>query len=377
MARLYKGLTSVEEHVLQLTRIGLYGRCEEDDMLGSIDWEAILRQSARLNVVAVVYDGIEVVEQHQRISADCAMQEETQLKFVGYQLMYQQRYQRYMRFLTQLVGFYSSIHIPVMILKGIGLSQLWLNPSSRPTGDIDVYLYGHQEEADRCVHERTGVEIHYYPVGHHTVFHSSDETVENHFSFLSIPVISKKMRRLESDLQSLTMDFNILCIGENECRIPSATFNAVYLMAHLSTHFLSDNISLRQLCDWAMFVRAHHDDTDWNQVTYIYRRCGLERFVGTLNHIAITYLGVDISWVPEYVWDEEAASRILKDAFICHAAEERSGQTVRQKVVSNIKNSITEKWKYRLLGISVVGTTIRKGFYFMLHPQNFREHRLF
>ena len=213
MVKPYKGLTLVEEHVLQLTRIGLYGRWEDDDILhGPIDWEAILRQAARLKIVAVVYDGIVVAEQHQKISADCAMQEETQLKFVGYQLMYQQRYQQYMRFLTQLIGFYSSIHIPVMILKGAGLSQLWQNPSSRPTGDIDVYLYGHQEEADRCVYERTGTEIQYYPVGHHTVFHRSGETVENHFSFLSVPVISKKMRRLESDMQSLTTNYNIIVL---------------------------------------------------------------------------------------------------------------------------------------------------------------------
>lgn len=376
MAKPYKGLTPVEEYVLQLTRIGLYGRCEDSDILQkTIDWEVILLLSAKLNVVAVVYDGIEVLERHQRISVDCSLQEETQLKFVGYQLMYQQRYQKYMKFLSQLVGFYGSIHIPVMILKGAGLSRLWSNPSSRPIGDIDVFLFGHHKEADRRIYEQIGIEISYYPVGHHTVFHSHGETVENHFSFLSVPVISKKMRQLESDLLSLTTDYCILNMEGNECRVPSATFNAVYLMAHLSTHFLSDNISLRQLCDWTMFVCAHHDKVNWSQVTTIYRRCSLERFVGTLNHIAIMYLGMDASWVPEYVWDKKAERKILEGLF-CYSAEEHYYAT-QDKIIANMIKSVSNRWKYHLLDASMVGAILRKGFYFMMHPGDFQERQLY
>lgn len=36
----------------------------------------------------------------------------------------------------------------MMVLKGYGLSLNYLKPSHRPCGDIDIWLFGKQKEAD-------------------------------------------------------------------------------------------------------------------------------------------------------------------------------------------------------------------------------------
>lgn len=57
----------------------------------------------------------------------------------------------------------------MMVLKGYGLSKNYPVPNHRPCGDMDIYLFGDQEKADKLIAEELGIKIdnsHH----HHTVF---------------------------------------------------------------------------------------------------------------------------------------------------------------------------------------------------------------
>lgn len=54
-------------------------------------------------------------------------------------------------------------------------------------GDVDIYLFGDQEKADKLLQEKLGITIdksHH----HHTVFRFKNETVGNHYDFLNVHV---------------------------------------------------------------------------------------------------------------------------------------------------------------------------------------------
>lgn len=374
MAKSSKGISNSQSQFLKLVRIGLMGQCGIDVLeQDETDWEEVLKIAAKHKLAAVVYDGILSNDQIGETHVD----EDTRLKFVGYQFMQVHRYQKNYRFLSNLTRFYNSHQIPVMLLKGYGLSQYWPTPQHRPVGDVDIYMYGHCEIGDRYIHESFGVPITYYPVGHHTTFHLQGETVENHTTFLSITVLGRKMRQYEAMMRLSAHDCQEISMGEGVCCLPSATFNALYLVAHMSTHFLSDCITLRQICDWALFLKSDHDKVDWNHVTNCYRKGGLERFVGTINRVAEDVIGMNLEWSPAFVCDQQAVKRITEEMIEEQNNESKPNCNLWKKIADNIKRNVGNCWKYHLLGRSFVIDGARKGLHLMRCPQDYVEQQLY
>lgn len=89
----------------------------------------------------------------------------------------------------------------MIVLKGYGLAQNYPIPCHRPCGDVDIYLFGEQEKADKLLQEKFGITIdktHH----HHTVFRFKNETEENHYDFLNVHVrpsnkrVEKKLKKM-------------------------------------------------------------------------------------------------------------------------------------------------------------------------------------
>ena len=85
-------------------------------------------------------------------------------------------YHKYVEDICSLAKTYAEAGIEMMILKGYGLSLNYPEPSHRPTGDIDVYLFGKWRETDKLMADR-GIDID-YSHHHHSVFSWRGQMVE-------------------------------------------------------------------------------------------------------------------------------------------------------------------------------------------------------
>lgn len=72
--------------------------------------------------------------------------------------------------------------------------------------------------------------------------------------------------------------------------IPCADVNALFLMVHMFSHFLDEGTNLKQLADWAVFLKRHQDNVDWEAFYYWTDRLHLSRFAEAVTFIAATYL---------------------------------------------------------------------------------------
>lgn len=64
---------------------------------------------------------------------------------------YEYRYELYRRAIAELAGFYGEYGLKMMILKGYTCSLDWPKPEHRPCGDIDIWQFGKQNEADAFI----------------------------------------------------------------------------------------------------------------------------------------------------------------------------------------------------------------------------------
>lgn len=117
------------------------------------DWDRLFSLAMHHEVGALLSDSL-LTNESINIPVDVS------LKFVGVQEMAERAYQHHQRVLRDLLALFSEHGIPTMIIKGFSLAQYYPFPSHRKSGDIDIYQFGHQQQADVLVSKLLGLRIH-------------------------------------------------------------------------------------------------------------------------------------------------------------------------------------------------------------------------
>lgn len=211
---------------------------------------------------------------------------------------YEQRYVEYRKAIDASATFYTAHGFRLMMLKGYACGRYWPRPEHSPYGDIDIFLFGKQKEADVILAKETGIVIdssHH----HHTVFNWMGFTVENHYDFVNVYArqSSAVMEKVFKEL-GRTEDA-VLChtdpsTGSGQVAdfyLPSANLHALFLLKHSVSHFVGANINLRQVLDWAFFVEKHTDEIDWEWLNGMIDRFHMRDFVYCINAICVEDLG--------------------------------------------------------------------------------------
>ena len=114
-----------------------------------------------------------------------------------------------------------------------------------------------------------------------------DVKVENHL-FLVGWRGSARWKRFELELERMLEAPGALRPLEgSSLLVGPPLFNALFLTRHAQVHFLiEDGISLRHVCDWAMFLKRYRQEFDWEEFMSICSRYGLSRFVESMTRLA-------------------------------------------------------------------------------------------
>ena len=320
-----------------------------------VNWDDIAYMSKRQGVSAILFDAIENLPITQRPDKPLL------LKWIGQTMMIEEMYANHKKLIVVLAEFYKKHGIPMLLLKGYGCSLYYPKPEHRPTGDIDIFLFGKQEDADQAVEKELGVAVHraYHK---HSTFGFNGVEVENHSKFID-DVSHKSNIRFEQILMRTLKDYP--CIEspiDDNVLLPSPTFNALFLLRHAGEHFASNEITIRHILDIGTFFRCYHSDIDWNFVFLVYESERMRTFFNGITTICVEYLGI----APEcfgsgdnhsysYEKDLPLANRILADVFEKkeHLAMSTVGiNTARQKmnyIIGKTHRWWHNRWKYKLV----------------------------
>ena len=308
--------------------------------LVDVDWKALRNLADEQGLGAVVLDGIEKLPDQQRPPKVFL------LEWIGETLQgYEYRYELYLRTIAELAGFYNNHGYKMMVLKGYACSLDWPKPEHRPCGDIDIWLFGKQKEADELVSKEKGVEIDY---GHnvHTVYKWVDFMVENHYEFFDTKRY-RSLAKLEYVLEELANDSSSIEIQGAKVNVPSANLHALFLIIHALNHFASIGISLRQVLDWAFFVEKHTKEIDWAWLNKLVEEYHMKDFIGCLNAICVENFGFDVS-----IFNNVQFNPTLKDRVFQEILNPEFGNDLPQHFVPRLmfkyKRWMGSAWKREL-----------------------------
>ena len=279
----------------------------------NIDWRTVYGIAVHQGVSAILLDAI------GRLPAEARPPKPVLMQWIGQTTMMERMYAKHRERIVELADFYKQHGIKMLLLKGYGCSLCYTKPEHRPTGDIDVFLFGRQDEADFLVEKQHGIKVHreYHK---HSTFNYCGVEVENHAKFID-DVSHKSNIRFESILMAVLDKEECLKSPIDNVLLPSPTFNALFLLRHTGEHFASNEITLRQVLDVGTFFQRYHSKIDWALIFKVYKEERILRFFNALATICVDRLGMDSACFAsddkQYVYQQDTAlaERVLSDIF--------------------------------------------------------------
>ena len=303
----------IKQTFLSLVKLGIRHRSALPDV---IDWQAIKALAGKQGLTAVIVDGIEQLPDAKRPPKAQLLQ------WIGEAFQnYENRYNLYRQAITEMATWHSCHGFKMMVLKGYACSLDWPKPEHRPCGDIDIWQFGKQKEADAALIQDKGIKIdnsHH----HHTVFYWRDFMVENHYDFIEVhhhsssPALEKILKEQGQD------DTHFVELNGERVYVPSPNLHALFLLRHNMEHFASTGITLRQLLDWAFFVKAHEKDVDWEWLEDVLEQFGMKRMYDIFNAICVDDLGFDMSIFNRVQFEPKLKERVLNEILSPEFSEE-------------------------------------------------------
>ncbi len=372
---------TVEESILfELIRAGLAPAAEKGEepfhtvcSVEAPDWNSIFQLASSQGVLAITWDGLQRLSASGKISPGRLPERMLKLRWAYNVERIESRYRHQLAAAKRLAGILAEAGIRMMILKGLSLSRFYPVPEHRPCGDIDIWLYGRQHEADALLRTRMGIEVD-EDKHHHTVFHIDGVMVENHFDFLNVHAHPSN-RELERRLKLLaSQPGESLSADDPAIFCPSPDLDALFLLRHAAGHFAAVDIGLRHVVDWALFVRSSHERVDWASLESVAERQNMHRFLHCLNAISIDCLGVSPDCFPPFVRDEALENRVLNEILHPEFSELSPQGNIVKGLIYKFRRWWANRWKHRIVYSEGLLRTFFVQFYsHLLKPKSFLD----
>lgn len=271
---------------------------------------------------------------------------EVKLQWIGAVMQMEAVHKDYLRALASLAGFYNDHGLKMMVVKGYACALDWPRPEHRPTGDIDIWLFGKQRIADEVLERETGVEVdrsHH----HHTVFEWHGFSVENHYDFINVHH-HRSHAEMEKTFKELGQDDeHFVELNGERVYLPSPDLHALFLLKHAMMHFAATEITVKNLLDWGFFVQAHGEEVDWVWLQETLGRYGMKELFHIFNAICVEDLGFDAGLFPQAEVDTELKERVLAEILDPEIPNDKPSK-VLVRAVWKLRRWKANEWKHRL-----------------------------
>ncbi|MBQ7194273.1 MAG: nucleotidyltransferase family protein [Bacteroidales bacterium] len=342
-------MRTVEELLFITLRAGLGAElspgveaCADDAL-----WEQVINLARKQGTLAICQDGLVRLMNE---GVDTGIGKQLRRSWFSRSVSYERQYEKYTKVLSSLAGLYDKEGFKMMTMKGYGMSLLYPTPQHRPCGDIDIWLFGRQKKADLMLRKKYSVGIddsHHI----HSVFKANGITIENHYDFFN-PYSYASNRRVNELLTELaTVDqCGTLDLDGRTVYIPSADFNALYLVRHAAQHFAAIEITLRHLLDWGFFCKAHGSDVDWDRMLPLIESLNMDRFLHAIDAILVDYLGFSESCFPPIKRDYDLEARVLESIIAPEYPDDaKPSRGLFRILIWKLRRWSSNLWKQRIV----------------------------
>jgi hypothetical protein len=250
----------------------------------AIDWKAVYEEAQLHDVHPLLFPVINNLKMVQ--APDSALMSEWQRStLLAGTSQIQHIYQA-----SKILDLMSSAGIPVIILKGLILRDLYPEPELRTMGDADILIHKKDMEKVKALLEKMG-------------YHDDGCSAKHiHFSHENYPIIEVHWTLVDSN-KFKTAEWFDTAVWENAvpytiCATPTLVLSKenelLHVCLHMAGHLMSSGFGLRQLCDLVLLIEHNKESVNWASFIESIKACGLESFFYALLEICKNLLNLEI-----------------------------------------------------------------------------------
>ncbi len=324
-----------------------------------VEWQAVYALAKSQGVLALAWDVVRQLPSEQQPPRNIKLQWALSAEQI------ERRYRRQSALAGELAQVYGEKGIKTIVLKGLAISGYYPVPEHRECGDLDCFLVKSDDtqQGNAIAINAEGLPVSCYDEGNqvakdagaeveigfykHSHIHYKGLMVENH-AFCTAVRGSRDRKALEQHLQALLVEKPLTRIGDSHLYRPCADFNALFLTAHSFGHFLTEDIKLRHILDWALLLKAEQNNIDWELFYKWCDRMRYTKFVDALTAISVKHLGLVITNNAIHQ-HSDLADKVLDDIMNSNRSIHNTKSSTFKKRLMIIRNHILGGWKYREL----------------------------
>ena len=253
-------------------------------------WTQMFKMAARQGLLAIAWDALEKLQaEHGGLCR--GMSRETKIRWALSIKNIEKVHLRQREALKELAGIFAESGMRVMVLKGLGLAEMYPRPEHRECGDLDIYLFGDFEKGNEVM-RKMGIAVEYDGTKH-SKFYYKGIPVENHKNFLNVTT-TRVDKDLERELMRILQEqkCGTLDLGGITVDVPPPDFQMIFLTRHAITHFLASGLVLRHLYDFGIFYSAHAQEVDLDRIEKIFKRESQHKLYRAFLDVLHIYLGM-------------------------------------------------------------------------------------
>lgn len=337
----------MEKELFALLRLGLGNTTIEEENLSNLiiqskEWARIGELAQKHGVLGIALDGIGLLESTP-FGPTRELSKQQKLEWIGEVFAIEQANQHQLAVMVEMAGIWSEQGCRVMVMKGQANGVMYPKPNHRSPGDIDCHLFDDYAKGNEIARQIGAVvDESWYK---HSVISYKGETFENHQFFVHTRD-GKRGKRLEKELEDALLVQDSSFTFHGNVMYPLVQWNAMFLTYHACAHFVSEGLRLKQILDWAMFLKVHQDDVDWEAFYGFCERNHLRRFADAMTTISVEYLGVKI-FSNSITVKSPYAEKILRSALYDDDYVFGSGNSEWKNRFHLVGNLFHYRWKYK------------------------------
>lgn len=311
------------------------------------EWDEVLEMASSQGVLPIVIQQLNQANP----KGGTPMEKQQLLNWIGIALLNEQSYKQRLHVMRKLARLLGEGGIDILFLKGASLAQLYPNPAWRVFSDVDYYLFGKSKRGIELL-AQNGVENSAY-YHHHTQASLQGVLIENHYDFVE-RINHKCDVALDDALKALaekeghTLRAEFLGEDVSNAYLMTPTMNAIFLMRHMSAHFVSESISMRMLYDWALFLKKYAAEVDWVLVTQLYEQSGMTKFVEIIMTILKNRLEYECTACPVILGGLEMADKVW-ESIVNPPAKDPHPRFSLRYYLFEARLFRANKWKHKLV----------------------------
>ena len=340
----------MEKELFTLLRLGLETSTTEEEnlsdfiMLPASHWARLGGFAQEQGVLGVVLDGIDRLEATS-YGATRELSKEQKLEWIGSVMQgYEAGNIQQLAVVDTIQHRWAEEGIRMMLMKGQANGTYYPEPKHRAPGDIDCYLFEDYVKGNELAKQWADkVDDSWYK--HSQIFYRG-QMIENHQYFVHTRE-GKNSKKLNQALCDTLKDVEFDTLIGTGVLLPPPMFNALFLTYHAQAHFLEEGLKLKQLLDWAMFLKRDAGKVDWEEFYAIAEKFHLQRFAEVATDIAVNYLGVTLDPSLNIKDSSPYTDKVLQSTLYDKDYVFSSGQRGWANRWHIVKNLFKYRWKYQ------------------------------